>query len=451
MSAALDRRRGCIATASVNSPSRWALTVALAASACHAGVLVTAANAETQPAPAPTSTAVRGSLPSTGDESPVNRRDSQKHLAAGRARDRRDDTPSAAESNPTHSNATGRARIGVPDFSVEELGIPPFLLPIYQAAGMQYGIRWEILAAINEIETDYGRNLNISSAGALGWMQFMPATWAAYGVDANRDGDRDPFNPVDAIFAAARYLNAAGAETDIRRAVFAYNHADWYVDSVLMRAQVIGGLPGDLVGSLTGLTHGRFPVHAKATYAGRLTIKNFSRAKAPIIAVKDGRVVELGRNRRRGRFVTLQDVYGNTYTYSHLGEISSTYPAPNDRRRAERPDRDLEQWAAAEAITGLPLKQRLFANPTRPGVRAVLERSVEIDMPAKHASLGFDARDFTSKALRKGVRVIGGTIRGRLGTETANTAPYLEFEIRPAGRGARRIDPKPILDAWKLL
>ena len=140
---------------------------------------------------------------------------------------------------------------------------PPFLLPIYQAAGMQYGIRWEVLAGINEIETDYGRNLNISSAGALGWMQFMPATWEQYGVDANRDGVKDPFNPVDAIFAAARYLKAAGGDTDIRRAIFAYNHADWYVDSVLMRAQVVGGLPGDLVGSLTGLTQGRFPVRAR--------------------------------------------------------------------------------------------------------------------------------------------------------------------------------------------
>src|SRR4029453_10185442 len=114
----------------------------------------------------------------------------------------------------------------------------------------------EVLAAINEIETDYGRNLNVSSAGALGWMQFMPATWKMYGVDANNDGEKDPYNPVDAIFAAARYLKAAGAETDIRRAVFAYNHADWYVDSVLRRAQFIGALPTDLASSLTGLAQG---------------------------------------------------------------------------------------------------------------------------------------------------------------------------------------------------
>ena len=172
---------------------------------------------------------------------------------------------------PGYSLATvGPAPIGVPNFFIDKFRIPPFLLPIYQAAGIQYGIRWEVLAAINEIETDYGRNLNVSSAGALGWMQFMPATWEMYGVDANGDGEKDPFNPVDGIFAAARYLRAAGADKDLYRAIFAYNHADWYVESVLMRARVIGGLPADLVGSLTGLTQGRFPVAAKATYAGAL-------------------------------------------------------------------------------------------------------------------------------------------------------------------------------------
>ena len=98
---------------------------------------------------------------------------------------------------------------GVPNFVIRKFRVPLFLLPIYQAAGIEYGIRWEILAAINEIETDYGRNLNVSSAGALGWMQFMPSSWEAYGVDANKDGRKDPYNPVDAIFAAARYLKAA--------------------------------------------------------------------------------------------------------------------------------------------------------------------------------------------------------------------------------------------------
>jgi len=87
--------------------------------------------------------------------------------------------------------------------------IPLFLLPIYKAAAVQYGVPWQVLAAINEIETDYGRNLSVSSAGAVGWMQFMPSTWKTWGVDANGDGVADPYNPVDAIFSAARYLHAA--------------------------------------------------------------------------------------------------------------------------------------------------------------------------------------------------------------------------------------------------
>ena len=127
-----------------------------------------------------------------------------------------DGTPTV--DNPTFSLAdAGPAPIGVPNFFIEKFRIPPFLLPIYQAAGTQYGIPWQVLAAINEIESDYGRNLSVSSAGALGWMQFIPSTWATYGVDANGDGKKDPYNPVDAIFAAARYLRAAGGNKDIAR------------------------------------------------------------------------------------------------------------------------------------------------------------------------------------------------------------------------------------------
>ncbi|MCA1681088.1 MAG: lytic transglycosylase domain-containing protein, partial [Actinobacteria bacterium] len=133
-------------------------------------------------------------------------------------------------SNPTLSLALpGAVPVGVPNFFINKFAIPPFLLSIYQAAGIQYGIRWEVLAAINEIETDYGRNLNVSSAGAMGWMQFIPSSWKAWGVDANADGKKDPYNPVDAVFSAARYLKAAGADQDLRKAIFAYNHADWYV------------------------------------------------------------------------------------------------------------------------------------------------------------------------------------------------------------------------------
>src|SRR5881398_2138272 len=138
--------------------------------------------------------------------------------------------------------------------------IPLFLLPIYQAAAAQYGVPWQILAAINEIETDYGNDLSVSSAGAVGWMQFMPATWLQYGVDALNAGYADPFNPVDAIFAAARYLRAAGAPGDLNTAILAYNHSAAYLSSVLLRAKLISRYPHAVIAALTGLTDSRLPV-----------------------------------------------------------------------------------------------------------------------------------------------------------------------------------------------
>jgi murein DD-endopeptidase MepM/ murein hydrolase activator NlpD len=458
----------------------------------------------------------------------VNRADGNVRSAVGRARDKvkvKDTVDAAptqnADGSPTPANPTfsystpGPARIGVPNFFIDKFRIPPFLLPIYQAAGIQYGVRWEILAAINEIETDYGRNLNVSSAGALGWMQFLPSTWRVYGVDANGDGVQDPYNPVDAIFAAARYLRAAGADTDIRQAVFAYNHATWYVDSVLLRAQVIGGLPSNLVGSLTGLTQGRFPIQAKATYAGELRqqgkrvrdgnaalvvestgrrgIKIFSRENAPVVAVNDGRIVRLGVNKRLGRYVMLQDVYGNTYTYGHLGKVNRRYPSPKpqhvtpeeiqkelelpkrdaapaaaasatDRPARRAPEAKVAEKAAPDAAETVPeiAKERLFANPARPnaaeagGAQQEFERTGVIDGEETFEGyfsrvFGLGRKDIQLKRLRVGSRIVAGTILGRLDEKTGRRAPHLLFEIRPAGRGAPRIDPKPILDGWKLL
>ena len=324
-----------------------------------------------------------------------------------------------APTNPTFSLAQpGAAPVGVPNFFIDKFRIPPFLLPIYQAAGVQYGIRWEVLAAINEIETDYGRNLNVSSAGALGWMQFMPATWTLYGTDANHDGKRDPYNPVDAIFATARYLKAAGGEQDINKAVFAYNHANWYVDSVLMRARLISGLPADLVGSLTGLTQGHFPVHAEARYADDISptkagkkvkkgnaanpiessttrkgINIYAKAGSPVIAVQDGRIVKIGNDDRLGKFIMLRDAYGNTYTYGRLKKLAHKYPVPKSQSVTQsQVDKELKlskdpkptapRSAGSQAprdrrnAEGLPRrtprprrpsrKERLFANPYRP-------------------------------------------------------------------------------------
>jgi hypothetical protein len=429
------------------------------------------------------------------------------------------DNPGFIEALPGPSTATG-----VPNFIIRKFRVPPFLLSIYQAAGIEYGIRWEVLAAINEIETDYGRNLNVSSAGAVGWMQFMPATWRTYGTDGNKDGRKDPYNPVDAIFAAARYLAAAGYSEDVRRAIFAYNHADWYVDSVLLRARLIAGVPTDLIGSLTGLTEGRFPVYARARYADdvaerallkrvsrgenaanlvessddRRSIDIYSRKGAPVVAVNDGQIKKVGRSRRLGRYVVLQDVYGNRYTYSHLGAVSKAYPVPKqgaiDPNRSARalhansqdklpaptgpasagrqldksdqaPARNRGAVSRSDAAPrpSAPVKRRLFAHPGIEGAREAGGLEQILDAQARKSGLfetyknyfsrpfGLDPSKVTLRRLRKGSRVIGGTIIGRVGRTVPTKAPHVEFAIRPAGKGAPLIDPKPILDGWKLL
>ena len=88
----------------------------------------------------------------------------------------------------------------------------------------------------------------------MGWMQFIPSTWESYGVDANGDGVKDPYNPEDAIYAAASYLSAAGMPADTYDAIYAYNHADWYVAEVLANAACYAGIGSAAVGGAFSLT-----------------------------------------------------------------------------------------------------------------------------------------------------------------------------------------------------
>jgi hypothetical protein len=118
--------------------------------------------------------------------------------------------------------------------------VPAELVPVFFAAASRYELGAEgpgILAALTKVESDFGRNLGPSSAGAVGWTQFLPSTWAAYGVDGDNDGQRDPSSAADAIHAAANYLRTLGAPSDWRKALYGYNHAWWYVDKVLRTAR----------------------------------------------------------------------------------------------------------------------------------------------------------------------------------------------------------------------
>ncbi|GIH51663.1 Cell wall-associated hydrolase, NlpC family [Microbispora rosea] len=133
--------------------------------------------------------------------------------------------------------------------------IPPSYMRWYMDAAQTCpGLSWTVLAAVGKVESDHGRDpasRRPNTAGARGPMQFLPATFAAYTVDGNGDGRTDVYDPADAIPTAAACLCASGAATDIRKALFAYNHAGWYVDRVLAKAAEYGtavsAVAGDLV------------------------------------------------------------------------------------------------------------------------------------------------------------------------------------------------------------
>jgi soluble lytic murein transglycosylase-like protein len=108
---------------------------------------------------------------------------------------------------------------------------PGVLLGYYRRAERRFGVDWQVLAAVNLIESAFGRLRNESTAGARGPMQFIPSTWDAYGLG----GDVD--DPHDAIMGAANYLHASGAPRNYGRALYAYNRSWAYVDAVLSYAR----------------------------------------------------------------------------------------------------------------------------------------------------------------------------------------------------------------------
>jgi murein DD-endopeptidase MepM/ murein hydrolase activator NlpD len=151
---------------------------------------------------------------------------------------------------------------------------------LWHRAGAAYGIPWQVLAAINKIESNFGRNMGPSSAGAVGWMQFMPSTWVRWGTDASSDGIADPWDPEDAVFSAARYLAAAGGRQDLARGVFAYNHADWYVRDVLELANVYGNGGGVLTFNLDRMEIRLDDAREEVSKANRSLVRALRTARA---------------------------------------------------------------------------------------------------------------------------------------------------------------------------
>lgn len=222
--------------------------------------------------------------------------------------------------------------------------IPAEFLDIYREAGAKYGIPWNILAAIHKRETNFGpttkpgdpaRKRMISSAGAIGPFQFLPSTWKAYGVDANGDGVADPWNVEDAAHAAARYLKEHGGQKDLKKALWHYNHADWYVEDVLRIAD--GYLdqtenPVLAASSFLWPVPGTGPEHISSGFGNRihpiLKTKRFhdgidipAETGKPVIAATDGIVRFAGKMGGYGNTVILETVDGLELLYGHLSSI----------------------------------------------------------------------------------------------------------------------------------
>lgn len=185
---------------------------------------------------------------------------------------------------PSSGAATASQASSVILFQTQQLSLPA-LQALWMRAGATYGIPWEVLAAINEVESNFGQNMGPSSAGAIGWMQFMPSTWLRWGVDANGDGAADPWNANDAVFSAGRYLAVAGGGSDLARAVYAYNHADWYVNEVLGLARMYGyegvsdGISVDRTQQQLDDARGALALATRAHRAAVATERRLSRAE----------------------------------------------------------------------------------------------------------------------------------------------------------------------------
>ena len=205
------------------------------------------------------------------------------------------------------------------------LSIPPEQLGVMLAVEREYGVPWQVLAAIARIESDFGRNMGPSSAGASGYCQFLPETWASYGRDEDGDGVADPMSFRDCLPAAARFLLDHGWRNDDleaqRQALYAYNH-DWaYVDRVLIVAAVYG-LGGRWQGGLGWPVPGHYGISSlfgqvdqargPAPHTG---IDIPAPVGTPVVAAAAGMV----------QAVTLDGICGLGVTVAHRQDMATVY------------------------------------------------------------------------------------------------------------------------------
>ena len=280
--------------------------------------------------------------------------------------------------------------LSTPPTAPAELSYPQ-LLGLWQQAGAAYGIPWQVLAAINKVESNWGRNMGPSSAGAIGWMQFMPSTWLRWGVDANGDGIADPWNPTDAVYSAARYLAAAGATTDLYRGVFAYNHADWYVHEVLSLADLYGG-NSTFAFSLDRMQQNLDQARLDAAHAGELVIA------AEKLAGREARITARWQA-RAAKASLLSDRLALEQRAGHAAERRDAATAKVARLRSELAvlQQKLERAQQASASASFnPAASQLLAAPSYSGGYVFPVGGGPNDVTASHTHHDYPAVDIAA-------------------------------------------------------
>jgi hypothetical protein len=227
-------------------------------------------------------------------------------------------------------NWGGLARPSLPEPAEAVADVPPDYLSLYQDAGRRFGIDWPVLAAVGRVESDHGRltaSCVPNAAGAIGPMQFMPASFAQASGWAGLS-DPDICDPADAISAAAAYLRHFHAPDEWRRALYAYNHSDAYVDLVLTWAERYGYV-ATVVWPLEGPITQRFgptdfELEPALWYRGQW-FEHFhagldiaAREGTPVRAIAAGVVTFAGRIADRAVIVEIEHVPGVTSAYAHL-------------------------------------------------------------------------------------------------------------------------------------
>ena len=387
--------------------------------------------------------------------------------------------PSMSGPLPSADSPNAPGSIAFPD-SVRSYPLVPEtrtyaqLLDLWQQSGAAYGVSWEVLAAINKIESNFGRNMGPSSAGAIGWMQFMPSTWERWGLDGDGDGIANPWSPEDAIPAAARYLAASGGQADISRAIFSYNHAQWYVDEVQQLSQLFNAGGVDTTFNLDKLQVSLDNARAVVVQTNRKLVKALRgvralarhekvlqrRAAATRLLsdrfVLDRRAAQAGvvRAAAQARANELRATLAKAETdlASHvIGRSRRPSRRPQARCSAHRHSTPATSFrsAAGRHSSGSRTTTTTIRRPTsplpraRPCTRCRTRSSCEprrtrtgtaesaSRCAPRTARAGRTATSRTSTRPSRGVQLAGGTQLGLVGSTGHATGPHLHLQLDP--------------------